>query len=254
MEQTIGISLAGGGARGITHIGVLKALEEQGIRPSAISGASAGSLMGVLYAAGKSPDEMLEIVKETSLTQMLRPSFLSSGLADLSGLKKVLENIIPFDNFESLLKPLYVSVTNLSKGRWEIYSKGPLYEIILASCSIPLLFKTRQIGEDLFADGGVMNNLPVEPLVRSCDKVIGVNVTPIDLEEKLGSLMEIGYRTLDLVLWSNVEPRLKMCDVVIEPQSDEFGLFDIEKADELVQLGYQAALERLPELEKMFSP
>ena len=254
MEQTIGISLAGGGARGITHIGVLKALEEEGIRPSVISGASAGSLMGVLYAAGKSPDEMLEIVKETSLTQMLRPSLLSSGLADLEGLKGVLENIIPFDNFESLLKPLHVSVTNMTKGKWEIFSKGPLYEVILASCSIPLLFKTRQMGEDLYADGGVLNNLPVEPLLESCTKVIGVNVTPINREDELDSLMDIGYRTLDLIMWSNVESRLRLCDVIIEPESDEFGLFDIKKADELVQIGYQAAIERLPELEKLFSP
>ena len=251
MDNKIGISLAGGGARGIAHIGVLQALEENGISPAYVSGASAGSIVGALYAAGIAPGEILRIFKETSLLKLFKPVLPTAGFADLGSIAEILAEHIPIDSFESLEKKLFICITNLTKGRFEIASEGSLFEMVVASSSIPLLFKARVINGDYYVDGGLLNNLPVEPLIETCDYVIGVNVTPIDSTEDLSSIVGIGYRTLDMVMWANVESRLRQCDVIIEPNSANFGLFDVGKADEIFQAGYEAGKEAIVEIRKI---
>ncbi len=248
MKHEIGISLSGGGARGIAHIGVLQALEENGIFPGAISGASAGAIVGALYAAGKRPLEILEIFQTSSLLKLFKVSLPTIGLTDNAYLKEVLAQHIASDDFAALEKELHISVTNLSRGEYEIIHQGELFEIVATSASIPILFKSREIRGDLYADGGLLNNLPIEPLRATCRYLIGVNVTPIFYEPDLSNLLQIGYRTLDLVMWSNVEPRLQRCDVVIQPAADVYGFFDVHKTEEIFTLGYEAAMEIMPDL------
>lgn len=251
MNTQIGISLSGGGTRGIAHIGVLQALEENNISPDYISGASAGALVGTLYAAGYSPQEILEIFKTSSLAKLFRPSLPSMGLIDNSYIDDMLAEYIGEDDFSVLKKKMFVSVTNLSKGEAEIISEGPLYLPVVTSTCIPILFKTRTIGEDIYADGGVLNNLPVEPLESFCKYVIGVNVSPVAPMYELEGIMDIGYRTLDLAMWNNVRPRLKLCDITIEPNAEKFGYFDLKRADEIFEAGYNAAMEKMPEIRKI---
>jgi NTE family protein len=252
-SHTLGIALSGGGARGIAHIGVLQALSEAGIHPQAVSGTSAGALMGVLYAAGKSPQEILEIVRETSLLDMFQPTW-GIGLADLGKAASILSAHIPGDDFSALQKPFYVSLTNLTDGKSEIFSEGPLFEVVLASCSIPLLFRPRTIQEKVYVDGGLMNNLPVQPLKSSCQYVIGVNVTPIDKEKDLNSMRSIAMRSLDLILWTNVSTSLQLCDIQIQPDADGFGLFALERAEEIYQKGYEAAQSQLSAIRDLGIP
>lgn len=248
MKHKLGISLSGGGARGIAHIGVLQALEENNIYPEAISGASAGSIVGSLYAAGKTPQEILSIFQNSSLLKLFKFSIPTVGLTDISYIKEILAEHIPQDNFVSLEKELFISVTNLSRGEYEIRQQGELFEAVATSSSIPILFKSRTQNGDLYADGGLLNNLPVEPLRERCKYVIGVNVTPILYESDLSNLVRIGYRALDLVMWSNVEPRLQQCDLVIQPAADTYGFFDIHKTEEIFNLGYESAMESMPEI------
>ena len=167
-----------GGARGIAHIGALQALEENGISPDLISGASAGSIVGALYASGKSPQEMLTIFKETSLYKLFKFTISTAGLTDLDNLKTILGQHIEQDSFEALQKKLFICVTNLNLGRFEIFSKGELFELVAASSSIPILFSSRNFNGYTYADGGLLNNLPVEPLVGNCDLLIGVMSCP----------------------------------------------------------------------------
>jgi NTE family protein len=246
-EQT-GICLSGGGARGIAHIGVLRALLEHGLRPGIVSGASAGAIVGALYAAGKTPEEMLAIFKDSSLLRLFRLAVPTGGLADNGYIAELLRGILPADDFSALQVPLYVALTNLSQGRLEIHSGGPLSEVVAASAAIPLLFKPRRIGEDYYVDGGVLANLPVAPLREACRHLIGVNVNPVRPAGPPENLLEVGYRTFDLVLWGNVGPQLPFCDTLIEPETSSYGLFDLHKADEICALGYEAALRQMPAL------
>ncbi len=242
MNHPIGIALSGGGTRGIAHTGVLYALEEIGVFPDVISGTSAGALVGTLYAFGMKPREILETFQKSSLRKLFKISMPTIGLTDNSYLREVMAEIIGKDDFSSLKKPLFVSVTNLSLGTCEIISEGTLFDVVMASASIPILFKSIKIGDHIYADGGFMNNLPVEPLIDRCQRVIGVNVTPVDQESNLGNLLQIGMRVMELTLWSNVAPRLQQCDIIVEPKADKYGLFELEKSEEIFEEGYRATM------------
>ncbi|MEM9984903.1 MAG: patatin-like phospholipase family protein [Bacteroidota bacterium] len=250
MAKKLGITLSGGGIRGMAHIGVLQALEEEGLSPSTVSGASAGALVGALYAAGHQPKDILKVFKESSLTRLFKVGIPGSGLTRNDYLIEVLQELIPEDNFACLQREFHVSVTNMTTGQYEIKSEGELYRILAASASIPILFNGWEVNQELLVDGGVLNNLPVEPLLGRCYPIIGVNVTPIIRKDNLGGLLDVGYRAFDLVMWGSVEPRLKQCDLVLQPQAQRYALFDVKAIDEIYQLGYETAKAEIPRLKK----
>ncbi|MEO1415200.1 MAG: patatin-like phospholipase family protein [Bacteroidota bacterium] len=251
MSKSIAISLSGGAIRGVAHIGVLQAFHDNDIYPDVISGASMGSLIGVLYAQGYRPKEILEVFDDASVLKLFRLSIPVVGLTDLSYIEKKLKDLLPTDDFAALKKPFYVSVTNLSQGRFEIINSGSAIQAVIASSSIPILFKAQRVGEELYVDGGLLNNLPIEPLQKDNHILIGVNVTPIKPQEDVNNLLEIAYRTLDLIMWSNVESRLAQCDVQIEPGADDFRFFDLKKVDAIYRKGYEAGIGAIPQIQRL---
>lgn len=247
----LGICLSGGGARGIAHLGVLKALEEHQIFPNYVSGASAGSIAGALYCAGKSNEEILEIVKTTNLFKIFTFGFVTGGLAKHTYLRNTLKEKMPFKNFEDLPSHLYVCVSNINKGRWTIIKEGNIVEAVVASSSIPLVFEPVEINGNLYVDGGLLNNFPIEPLIVECDMVIGVNVMPNAVKKDISGLRSVAERCFDLVVWNNSETRTGQADVLIEIDGiDEYGIFDFEKAEEIVELGYREALKQIEEIKE----
>lgn len=258
MKQKIGLALAGGGARGLAHIGVIKALHEHNIYPTHISGSSAGAIVGSLYAAGNTTEKMLEVANNSSLFQLFRAFGLPiNGLAELKYLREILEENIPGDNFDVLEKQLYVCTSNLNTGNWEIFSTGKLFDPVVASSSIPLLFKPIAINGQFHVDGGLLNNLPVEPLLKACDVVIGVNVIPHQTTSKdqVDSLWDIGYRCFDLTVWANVASRLAQCHVGIDVAGlAAYDLFDFRKGVHIAELGYLAAKAQMPAILALLNP
>ncbi len=250
--NTLGICLAGGGARGIAHIGALQALKEAHILPECVSGSSMGAIVGTLYAAGYEPEQMLNIIKDSSMVKLFRFS-LTGGISDNTYIKDILRELVFQDDFQTLQRPLYVCITNLSRGRFEIVHEGELYEIVAASASIPILFRPRLIKGDEYVDGGLLNNLPVEPLLETCQFVMGVNVTPIMPFPTDEGVLEIAYRTLDMVLWNNVKHRRELCHVLVEPDTAKFRLFDLNEADEIYRLGYEATQAKIPALKALLA-
>lgn len=255
MQQNIriGIAFSGGGARGIAHIGALKALEEAGIKPEVLSGTSAGAIVGCLYAYGLSIDKMLEFIKDTQLFGLIKLGLPKAGLTKLTYLKERLTNYIEEDRFEALQKPLYVAISNLNTGELEIKHSGPLFEVIMASSSIPLVFKPVEIDGEIYVDGGLLNNLPVSPLLPHTDFIIGVNVMPhLNVPNKsVQSLFGIATRCFDLSIQANSRPELALCDVVIEPKKcNGYHLFHINKYQEIFDIGYEEAKKQIPKIKK----
>ena len=248
----IGIALSGGGARGIAHIGVLKALKEHDLYPRIASGASAGAIIGAMFAADKSIEEMLDFVKNGSLKKVFKLGLPFDGLASLENFKKHLGAFVGIETFEELKFPLFISASNLPTGEPEIFSSGPLLDVIMASSSVPLIFKPVEIDGQLYVDGGVVLNMPVAPIVPYCDFIIGSNVrprVPISKSE-VQSVFGIAERIFDLSLQGNIKPSEVLCDVVIAPpELHQYALFNIGKWQEIFEIGYKAGLEVIPEIQ-----
>lgn len=248
-EHDIGIALSGGSARGYAHIGVLKALDEQGLSPGVISGTSMGALIGVLYAAGHKPDRILELVKKDKIYNMVSLRLGQNGLFELDAVKRILQNNIKEDDFSALKKPFYLSVANISDGKNEVKGeRGPLFDFVLATCSVPVIILPQVIDGKTYIDGGLFDNLPAASIKDKCQTLIGVHVNYNGPMEKLDGIREIAQRTFSLGIEQNVIESRKMCDFMIEPEEmKNFTFLDFDRVDELVEVGYKAAMKMIEE-------
>lgn len=234
-----GIALSGGGARGIAHVGVLQALEKYGIKPEVISGTSMGAIVGVFYAAGFSPSEILEIVKSKSFAKVIKWHLPSSGLVNMERVLKILKEKIQKDDFKVLKIPFYCSVTNLNSGLAEIKTEGKLFQWVLASASIPVVFEPQVIDNQTYVDGGLLNNLPSECIREKCQVLIGVHVNHNGPEEEVDGMFSIAERCFRLGIAQNVNESKSICDFLIEPpETRNYSTFAFNKADEIYQIGF----------------
>lgn len=241
-----GIALSGGGARGIVHIGVLEALHKYGIYPEIVSGTSMGALVGVFYASGMEPLQILDLVKTNRMHKMIKWKLPSSGLLDMKKVLSILEENLPEDNFSALKKPFFCTVTNLNSGLSETKSSGKLFEWVLASASIPVIFEPQIIDGATYVDGGLFNNLPAACIRQHCQILIGVHVNHNGPEENISGFKAIAERTFRLVFAKNVHESLNICDFVIDPpQTQQFNTFDFGRADELFRIGFEETEKKI---------
>lgn len=255
-ELHIGLTLSGGGARGAAHIGLLRALLENGVVPNRIVGVSAGAIVGTLYAAGLSPDEMLRQVLETSILRVIKVGNPLMGLTNLDYLKERVARILPENSFEGLKYPLHIGITNLNTGQQELRCEGPLHDILAASCSIPFIFKPVVMDGQKFVDGGVIRNMPVSPLLNDTDFVIGSNLMPFGLlpTNDLSTVLSVVWRTFELSIMANTWPDTSLCDIVIEPSTlNDCNIFNFTKLKEMHDVGYESTRSRMPEILRALS-
>ncbi|MEJ8801757.1 patatin-like phospholipase family protein [Pontibacter sp. H249] len=236
----IGLALSGGGARGIAHLGVLKAFDELGVKVDMISGVSSGAIAGVLYAAGFTPDKILKLIKELSVFHIVRPSFGKVGFMHLEEVEKLYcRHLGPHIKFEDLNIPVVINATDMNEGVTVYYSSGELIKPLLASSAVPILYQPIQYQGKLLNDGGVLNNLPVDPLHTNCDVKIAVHVNPINHQAHIAGIRSMIERTLLLMINNNVKLRMHLCDMLIEPQELKYyRLTNFRKADEIFEIGY----------------
>jgi NTE family protein len=238
----IGFVLSGGGARGFAHLGILQFFAENGIHPDIISGVSAGAIVGVFIASGRSPRETFEILTRGGFLNFTKIQLPRDGLLRLAGLEGILKKEIPEKNIEDLKMPLFVTATNLNSGQTEFFNRGPIDKIVLASSSIPILFSPVEINGCQYVDGGVLNNLPVEPLIGKCDKIITQNINPVNETGKLKNLVQVASRTFHIGVHSHLEAAKKHSDLYIEPGDlDNYDLLKSSQANKIFEAGYNYA-------------
>jgi NTE family protein len=240
----IGLALSGGGARGVAHLGVLKALQEIGVKADLISGVSSGAIAGVFYSAGFSPDEILKLIKELSVFQIMRPVFGRAGLMHLDEVDKLYRKYLGENPlFEDLKIPVIVSATEVNEGVTAYFSEGDIIKPLLASSAVPILYQPIAYQGKLLNDGGLLNNLPLDPLQGNCDLKIGVHVNPINHHAKITNVRSMIERTVHLAINNNVKTRLHLCDFLIEPpELKYYRVMSFRKADELFEIGYRYTL------------
>ncbi len=252
-KPKIGITLSGGGARGFAHIGVLKALEEAGLGPEVICGTSAGAIIGVLYAHGYHPDQISELIEKSNIYKVFRLVLPRRGLSNQDYLLRQLKEYVPENDFHKLPKKFLVGVTNLNAGKHEIWEDGSLHDLVIASSAVPGIFQPVEINGRYYVDGGVMNNMPADPIRRMCRFLVASNVvTKVEKSSnELSGLKSILARTFEISLWYRSRLNYDACDLIVEPDGlHKYHIFNFSKASEIVQLGYEAGKAQIEQMKK----
>ena len=250
----IGLVLSGGGVRGVAHLGAITFMEEMGIEVEVISGTSAGSIVGGMYAAGHSVETIFKVFKNTSIFSWSNFTARKPGIIDSDRFYPVLKEHIPEDDFSALKKKLYVTATDILNGVVTTFSEGEVAKTILASSAVPVVFSPVKIGDSLYVDGGVLNNFPIEPLQGRCRAIIGVNVHPIKpvREKDISSTITIMDRLLRIAIYHQTRQKLPLCNIAISPpELANYGTFDRNHFEEIFEIGYIAAKKKKEEFEML---
>jgi len=247
----VGLALAGGFARGIAHIGVLRVLREAGIPIDCVAGTSVGALIGTAYCAGASLDEMQTEGQATTFADFGRwtPSWL--GLATNQRMEKYLARFTAAKTFEELKTPLAISTSDINEGITVYYTSGPLVQPLRASCAYPALFVPIQYDGRTLVDGFLTAPVPVEgAMLLGAEVVIAVyldsgsDTTPRTAVEVISRSFNIIQRHAE-VAWR------QQADLIIEPDVREYAWDDFSKTAELVKAGEEAARKMLPEIQAL---
>lgn len=245
-KYKFGIAFSGGGARGFAHVGVLKALEERGIKPEVISGVSAGSVVAVLYAAGISPNEILSLFENLKFSDFTELTIPKGGFFKMEKFKKFLRKALPVENIEDLAIPTSICATDIDHGKTVIFRSGGIVERVIASCSIPIIFRPIKIEGVNYVDGGVLRNLPAWAIRKDCEHLIGVNCSPFSNYKFKDSIIDIAHRSYELMSKVNAIPDMKMCDTIIQTsQIASHNVFNIKAMREIAAGGYNDAIKIL---------
>jgi NTE family protein len=250
----IGVALSGGIAKVIAHIGVLKALEENGLRPAAIAGTSGGSLIAVLYASGMTLDDLADLAREVTWKRLATLQVPRLGLLSSRRIEDFVGEVVGHSRrLEDLQIPTYVVTTNLLTGDKTVFHRGRVAPVVRASCSIPQIFSPVEIDGGLYADGGMVESLPVET-VRSANCPLNVAVhlgAYRDFSDPPRNWVGMVLRVVGLVSSRNARVSARYADVVLKPDLRRFGGFDLGRAQEMMDVGYQTAMVEVPRIREL---
>lgn len=252
--HTVGLILSGGGSKGIAHAGVLKFLDEEGIKPTHIAGTSSGAIVSSLYAWGKKPEEILEFFKSIYFFHWRHFTFRKAGFIDSEAFRDYFISIFKDATLGDMPYKMHLTATNLVSGKLKIFgSETKIADAVLASSAFPGIISPYEIDGRLYSDGGIINHFPTDILQGRCDKLIGVYVSPIQKinAEDLKTIKSVTARAYDLLSANSNMQKFTLCDWVISP--DELALystFETNKAkmDEIFNIGYEAAKKSYEDL------
>jgi NTE family protein len=279
-KPRIGLVLSGGAARGLAHIGVLKALEEQGIKIDAIAGTSMGAVIGGLYASGYKIDELEKLALDIDWQQALsdapprkdvpfrrkqddrdflvkqKLSFRDDGSLGLplgviqgQNLALLLESLLAhasdIRDFDKLPIPFRAVATDIVSGEKRVFRKGHLPQVIRASMSIPAVFAPVEVNGQLLVDGGMVDNIPLDVAREmGVDIAIVVDIgTPLRNRKQLATVIDVLNQSITLMTQRNSQEQLATLhpnDILIQPPLAGFGVTDFGRAQEMIDAGYRA--------------
>ncbi len=249
----IGLALGGGGARGFTHIGVLKAFEEYGIKFDAIAGTSVGSLIGAFYAAGYSYEQMYRIARETEMKDIkTNKIFFMPSKTD--GIEKLIVDELGDINIEDLKVP-FVAVAVDLKTTEEIHlNKGNLAKAVAGSCCVPGIFQPVVLDNMILCDGGLRNTVPANVLkLMGCDYVVSVD---INKSRAYGTestkVVDVLACSIRILMKSNVVKGYLYSDVLLKPETKKFKSTKKEGYEEMIEEGYRCAIDQMNEIISLF--
>lgn len=241
-KYKLGVALSGGGARGFAHAGALMAIEEAGLKPDVIAGVSAGSVVAVLYAGGIPPLGMVRLFGNAGFRDFAELSWGKGGIFSIDKFKKfIIRAIGGIENLEDLRIPVYIGATDLDNGCPAEFHSGEIGPRMVASCSIPIVFKPVKIDGVNYVDGGVLRNLPAWILRDKCETLVGINVSPLrEVKHSHSlSLVDVALRTYNIMAKANQTVDMSMCDIAVQtPEIANYQVFDLRNIRRVFVSGY----------------
>ena len=276
--KKMGIALSGGGIRGIAHAGVLKALEDNGIKIDIIGGTSSGSMIAMLYASGYSPYHIYRLFKKYSKdiveintkpiikNYMLNKRITLKGLKTGNSVERVFDEVINKQgiyNMKDIKMPVVVPTVDLMDCKEYIFTNNPpkkedkyitdisVGKAIRASSSFSAVFSPCEYKEHAFIDGGALDNIPVEEVKKQgADVVIGVKFNSDEITPD-SNIMDMTMKTIDIMGTKISEENLQQADFVLNVYTDKTGLLDTQKLDSCYKYGYNAVIENLDKIKEL---
>jgi NTE family protein len=284
----VGVVLSGGGAKGFAHIGVLKVLEQAGVKIDYIGGTSMGAVVGGLYASGYNAHQIDSIFKETDFDALLSdfiprssknfyekrndelyaftlpfnkmrigiPTALSRGMYNYNLLNKLTYKVRHIRDFNKLPIPFVCVASNIETGEEVLLNKGYLAQAILASGAFPTLFSPVEIDGKLLVDGGVTNNYPVEEIKKlGAEIIIGVDVQD-DLKDRnsLKDATRILVQISNLDMVQKMKEKIKMTDIYIKPDITNYGVISFDEGQDIIKKGEEAAMAQIDKIRPLGDP
>ncbi len=263
MAKSLGLALGGGGARGICHVGVLKALEDEGIKPQYIAGTSMGSVVGACYAMGMSLDEMTKIIMDIKPADIM--DFDVAGLTKLGIMrsKKVQKLFLKYIGevtFEQLKIPFVCTSTDILTGKEYIFKSGPVATGVQASSAIPSIFRPVPYKDMLLVDGGVSSRVPIREVkdlgadvVIACDALANTFESVEKPKNLIGMLMRL-YDVMDARQASETyRHTTNICDLILMPEMKGMSQYAIKELDRAFDEGYKTTKDNMDKIKKLLN-
>lgn len=254
--KTLGLALGAGGSRGVAHVGFLKALDEEGVRPDYICGCSMGSVVGAAYASGMTPDDMWSVIGKLRMLDILSPSKQRGGLFGTKKMRQQLLKHIGDVTFEELHIPFRCIAVDMRTQTLVEFSSGGVLDAVVASSSIPAVFHPLDKDGMRLVDGGILERVPVQQVKNmGADVVVAVDVLgqrdcSDDCPRALGVLLETidvmdNYRTKH-----RREENADIIDFWLEPDLGRMSQYEIKQVQLAYEKGYELGKEYAPRIQQ----
>ncbi len=248
-EKKVGLALGGGAVLGAVHVGVLKALEEKNVQIHAICGTSAGAIVAALYAFGKTPQEIENIIVEFEWKKLSSLSISKYGLLSNEKIGEIIKHNIGESRFKDADIPLGIIATDITTGEKVILDKGSVSDAVVASTCIPGIFIPVEIKGRFLVDGGIVENVPLSCLKgKDVDFLIGVDLIPEHSHKKPQNIIEVLYNSFNFLVRVNKKANAKDANLIIKPDLSEYNAVDMSQIKELIDLGYEETKKIIKEL------
>jgi len=248
-EPKIGLALGSGASKGLAHLGVLKVLEENNIKPCCIAGSSIGALIGALYSCGIDVDLMIKIAKNLKADIWMDPAVSKKGILAGKKAEELFRILTRNRNIEDTEIPINIVATDLISSKRYVFDKGPLWKAIRASISIPGIFCPVEVDDMVLVDGGVIERVPAD-LVKEmgADIVIAVDVCRGQISTKPKNLFEVILQSIETMENAITDSILTEDCILIDPMVKNINPLDFTRVDLCVEEGRRAALKALPRI------
>ncbi|AYM96997.1 patatin-like phospholipase family protein [Acidovorax sp. 1608163] len=245
----VGIALGGGAAKGFAHIGVIKMLEANGFAPAVVSGTSAGSVVGALYASGMNAFEMQEKAVALDEAKIRDLQWSSGGLLQGQKLEDYVNEQVRRKPLEQMTKPFVAVATRLEDGERTVFARGNTGQAVRASSSVPGVFQPVTIGKYHFVDGGIVSPVPVDAARQlGADIVIAVDISNKARGQSPGDMLGTLGQSIAIMGQKLGQAELARADVIIRPQVLDIGSADFSQRANAILEGEKAALAVMPQI------